>query len=465
LKAALQRFFLCPFTQENSVFLAVQRPLPIHPNPMNPHTIILAEPRNRDALYPFSILHPAFELRCGALRLFEKVQRCFPASHLVFHGRAPVCASFHARFGTVSLESLEHLPKSASVLVLQGNVLCTQQLRAVLAEYCTKIFAQTLTDDRKHQPIVFTSNGEPFAAFFEKKALLDTPSIEAICALQGVFFANAIPIEIPEALIITHLWDTIKHSATGIQEDAHFFTMNGDEKTSGLQGVYALNPANISIGENVAIAPLVVIDARKGAVVIGSHVDIQPHVSIVGPCYIGDNTLIKAGTRLYEGTSLGEHSKVAGELKNTIFQGFGNKQHEGCLGYSFISEWVNLGAGTNVSDLKNNYGTIRVRFSPDKAREINTGTRSLGLLAGDHTKSGINTSFNTGSVTGVGANIFEGKPDKYVRSYSWGGLADSPFFEEEKAIELARTVMSRRKRILTPEEEHLLREEFRSRNS
>jgi UDP-N-acetylglucosamine diphosphorylase / glucose-1-phosphate thymidylyltransferase / UDP-N-acetylgalactosamine diphosphorylase / glucosamine-1-phosphate N-acetyltransferase / galactosamine-1-phosphate N-acetyltransferase len=331
--------------------------------------------------------------------------------------------------------------------------LLTKRLHASLLE---KI-EQTST---KTQTLVFTSNGAPFAAFFSKEALQNVQSIEEICALQGASFANATHCEIHEVHIITHLWDALKYSAKAIEDDAEFFTMNGHEQTRALQGVYALNAGNLSMGENVQIAPCVVIDARKGAVLIASNVEIQPHVSIVGPCYLGDNVLVKAGTRLYEGTSLGEYSKVAGEIKNTIFQGFGNKQHEGCLGYSFISEWVNLGAGTDVSDLKNNYGTIRVRFSPDKIHEISTGTTSLGLLAGDHTKSAINTSFNTGTVTGIGANVFEAKPDKYVCSFSWGGQPDSPLFDEEKAIDLARTVMSRRKRVLTPEEEHLLREEF-----
>jgi UDP-N-acetylglucosamine diphosphorylase/glucosamine-1-phosphate N-acetyltransferase len=423
---------------------------------MNPHTIILTEPHDADALYPFSILHPAFELRCGALRLFEKVQRRFPASNLAFHGREAQCASFHARFGT-NPATAAHLSQAASILVLQGNVLLTKQLHTALVSAIVSAIVQHLADT---QALVFTSNDAPFAAYFSKEAFLNAPNIEEICTMEGVLFETSKRIEIPEVRIITHLWDAIKYSTLALQDDAEFFTMNGSQQANGLQGVYALNPENISIGENAQISPCVVIDARKGSVLIGANVEIQPHVSIVGPCYLGDNALVKAGTRLYEGTSLGEHSKVAGEIKNTIFQGFGNKQHDGCLGYSFISEWVNLGAGTDVSDLKNNYGTIRVRFSPDKAREINTGTTSLGLLAGDHTKSAINTSFNTGTVTGVGANVFEAQPDKFVRSFSWGGQPTSPLFEEEKAIELARTVMLRRKRELAPEEEHLLRTEF-----
>lgn len=427
---------------------------------MNPHNIILVEPQTPYTFYPFSILHPVFELRCGALRLFEKVQRAFPSALLFADGREAHIASFRVRFPNVLADETALMPPS-NILILKANLVLSQTLASKMAKEVERICAQRGFS----QPIVFTGNGKPCAAYCTTESLKKQPNIEELCALgelqSNKFYAQAITVEIPEALTISYLWDAIKHSANGIREDATYFPMNGNEKLRDVQGMYALAPENISIGENVDIAPLVVIDARKGPVIIGANAEIQPHVSIIGPCSIGENSLVKAQTRLYEGTSLGEWSKVAGELKNTIFQSYGNKQHEGCLGYSFIGEWVNLGAGTDVSDLKNNYGNIRVRFSPDKVDEINTGTTSLGLLAGCHTKSAINTSFNTGTVTGIGANVFEAKPDKYVPSYSWGGLLDSPFFEEEKAIELARTVMSRRNRILSQEEEHLLREEYR----
>lgn len=437
---------------------------------MNPQHIFLIEPRNTETLYPFNILHPTFELRCGAMRLFEKVQHLFPNADMYAFGRPLHLAAFQERFPNI-LTPISTQPDSISfsgdILILKANLLLTPHLRTILtAELQTLL--QTSNFNSSY-PILFTINGEPFAAYCFGNTLnnqvIATIHNAEIHSAEDFFaekiFANAIHKEISEARIIKYLWDAINYSAEAIQNDAEFFTMNGNERLRDVQGVFAMNPENISIGEKSDIQPLVVIDARKGAVIIGANVEIQSHTTIVGPCYIGDNAVIKANTRIYEGTALGEYSKVAGELKNTIFQSFGNKQHEGCLGYSFIGEWVNLGAGTDVSDLKNNYSTIRVRFSPDKAHEINTGTTSLGLLAGDHTKSAINTSFNTGTVTGIAANVFDGKPDKYVASFSWGGAVNSPMFEEEKAINLARIVMLRRKRILPFAEEQLLREEFR----
>jgi UDP-N-acetylglucosamine diphosphorylase/glucosamine-1-phosphate N-acetyltransferase len=439
---------------------------------MNPHTFILfdadgavdvsAPTGTSSNLYPFSILHPSFELRCGALRLFEKVQRQFPTSRLLFHASQPErklhLASFHARFVGIASDALR---LGEDVFVLRGNVVPTEHLWRTLGDDIERIY----TAHGLEHPIVFTSNGVAFGAFIPKEALAEKglPTLDELTAFTSAVYEKAVSIEITDVQHISYLWDALALNAGAIRDDARFFVQNNNSDALSAPGVFAIQPENISVGAGLKIAPCVVLDATKGAIIIGDNVEIQPHVSVVGPCFIGDNVLIKAGTRIYEGTTLGEYSKVAGEIKNTIFQSFGNKQHDGCLGYSFIGEWVNLGAGTDVSDLKNNYGTIRVRFSPDKAQEISTGVTSLGLLAGDHTKSAINTSFNTGTVTGISANVFEPSPDKFVPSFSWGGLADSPIFELDKAVELARTVMSRRNRQLTGEEETLLRREFQAR--
>ncbi len=444
---------------------------------MQPQTIIILETEGttHSNLYPFNILHPSFEVRCGALRLFEKVQARFPASNLVFHAEAPEralhLASFRARFGFGETTSPEN---TANILVLDGNVIMDEMLTKTLKAS----WKQTSQHLSTNAILRFTNNGTPFAAYIPEDALpkdtlpegsITQGQMQDIANFDSTIYQNAIHVAIPEIKQIRYLWDALAYNAAAIEEDAQLLQTSTQAASTPFSqvlsapGVFALNTENILVSEGVQIAPCVVLDARKGAIILGRNVEIQPHVSIVGPCFVGDDVLIKAGTRIYEGTSLGAASKVSGEIKNTIFQGFGNKQHDGCLGYSFIGEWVNLGAGTDVSDLKNNYSTIRVRFSPDKAQEISTGKTSLGLLAGDHTKSAINTSFNTGTVTGVSANVFDGAPDKYVASFSWGGQPDSPLFDEEKAIELARTVMSRRKRELLPEEEALLRREYHHR--
>lgn len=430
---------------------------------MNPHTIVLFDTEGASSnLYPFSILHPSFELRCGAVRLFEKTQRQFPASRLLFHAsalkRQPHLASFYARFGEFAPGALL---LGEDVFVLKGNVVPTAQFWRTLGDDVERIY----TAHGLEHPLVFTSNGAAFGAFIPKEVIAEKglPTLEDITLFSSAVYEKSLHVEISDVQQVSYLWDAIALSSKAIREDARFFAATSNTKEAlSAPGVFAIQSENICVDAGTRIAPYVVLDASKGAIIIGANVEIQPHVSILGPCFIGDSAVVKAGTRIYEGTALGEASKVAGEIKNTIFQGFGNKQHDGCLGYSYIGEWVNLGAGTDVSDLKNNYGIIRARFSSDKTQEISTGLTSLGLLAGDHTKSAVNTSFNTGTVTGVSANVFDAAPDKFVPSFSWGGLGDSPRFEIEKALELARTVMSRRKRVLTPEEETLLHMEFQS---
>ncbi|MCS6808947.1 MAG: putative sugar nucleotidyl transferase [Bacteroidota bacterium] len=429
---------------------------------MHPTTILLLDTEGiASNLYPFSILHPSFELRCGGLRLFEKFRWLYPSTQFLFYApaneRLMHLASFTARFGT---HAATHLPHTSSVLILYGNVLAHIEWQHTFHTILTNALEQ-----HRETPLVFTAHTKPFAAFLPYRIAQQT-SLESASKFDNALYANAPRFDVPSTLQITYLWDALEYNSRAIEHDAALFRMyyhslySSTRHTEFTSGVYVLDAERIIVDTNVDIAPCVVLDARGGSIVLGKNVQIQPHVSIVGPCFIDDNVLIKAGTRIYEGTTLGTLSKVGGEIKNTIIQGFSNKQHDGCLGYSFLGEWVNLGAGTNVSDLKNNYSTIRVRFSDSKEHEISTGRTSLGLLAGDHTKSAINTSFNTGTVTGISANIFERTPEKYVPSFSWGGGLSSSRFDIDKALALARTVMMRRNKTLLPEEESLLRYEF-----
>jgi UDP-N-acetylglucosamine diphosphorylase/glucosamine-1-phosphate N-acetyltransferase len=485
---------------------------------LKPASVLLFEPENYQALYPFSELHPVWELRCGALRLFEKIQQQFPSAELVFHAddaRTMHLRSFLMRFfpeyaATLTANTFAIKPTKTSVeepvhasaerastpsvataasaavsdvLVLQGNVLPTQALWQTLARD-----VEQLRDEHPSKPLVFVHRGHPFAAWIPQAVFLESdfmPDTHQLSQLRGALYDAAHEVSV-DAHIVTHLWDALRWNGEAIADDERFFKANawethgthgaytpaseipqGFQGTSDavFQGVFMTNPERIYCAEGVRIDPLTVLDASKGAIILGTGAHVMAQSTIVGPCAIGEFSTVKIGTRLYENTSLGEHCKVGGELKNTIIQAFSNKQHDGCLGYSFLGEWVNLGAGTNVSDLKNNYSRIRVQLpreaSADAVRtpvETETGQTSLGMLCGCHAKSGINSMFNTGTVIGVGANIFDGNyPAKYIPAFSWGGRKDSPAFELDKALELARTVMARRKRSLTAPETALLR--------
>ena len=204
---------------------------------------------------------------------------------------------------------------------------------------------------------------------------------------------------------------------------------------------------NVFLADSARIMPGVVIDAESGPVWIDDHVQIMPQAVLEGPLSIGKNSIIKVGAKIYENTTIGPVCKVGGEVEQSIFQSYSNKQHDGFLGHSYLGSWINLGADTNNSDLKNNYSSISVILNKQK---IETGKRFLGTIIGDHSKTAINTMINTGSIIGVCCNIFGGDfPPKYIPSFSWGGSAGLQDYHFDKAIEVAQIVMERRNIIFT----------------
>lgn len=221
---------------------------------------------------------------------------------------------------------------------------------------------------------------------------------------------------------------------------------------------FLINPEKIYLGGNVKIAPGSVIDASEGRVYLGDNVKVMPQATLIGPVAVGSYSTIKIGAKIYEDCSFGEWCKVGGEIENTIIQSYSNKQHEGFLGHSFISEWVNLGADTNNSDLKNTYGNIKIRMED---RIIDTERMFLGLLCGDHTKSSINAMFTTGSVAGIcGIIVREWFMPNFIKSFTWGGKNDSPKYHLKKAIDTAKIVMGRRNKTLIDEEIELMKIEY-----
>lgn len=209
----------------------------------------------------------------------------------------------------------------------------------------------------------------------------------------------------------------------------------------------------------VSLAPTTVIDARRGPVVIDCGVDIAPHTLLEGPLYLGPGCRVKAGARLYGESSFGVGNRLAGEIGESTFGDFTNKQHEGFIGHAVLGAWVNLGAMTTCSDLKNNYGSVKVDLG---AGLVETGQRFVGLLAGDHVKTAIGTLFNTGTCVGFASNIFgEGMPPKHVPAFSWGGRAGDPAYGLEAAVGTARVVHGRRDCRFLPAHEDLFGALFR----
>jgi UDP-N-acetylglucosamine diphosphorylase/glucosamine-1-phosphate N-acetyltransferase len=171
---------------------------------------------------------------------------------------------------------------------------------------------------------------------------------------------------------------------------------------------------------------------------------VEPVALLMENVYIAPGARVKSGARIYSNVCIGGGAKAGGEIEDSIMEPFSNKQHDGFLGHSYISSWCNLGAGTDTSDLKNNYSPVSIETAHGK---MATGQQFLGLLMGEHSKCSIGTRFNTGTVVGISSNIFgNGMPAKYVPSFSWGdGNPGTARYEADKAVETARKVMARRK--------------------
>jgi UDP-N-acetylglucosamine diphosphorylase/glucosamine-1-phosphate N-acetyltransferase len=221
-------------------------------------------------------------------------------------------------------------------------------------------------------------------------------------------------------------------------------------------GVSVLDPYKVWIAEDVRISPNVVLDASDGPIVIDSGTKIMANAVILGPAYIGKNCLVKIGARIYGGSSIGPVCKVGGEIEGSIFQAYSNKQHDGFLGHSYIGEWVNIGADTNNSDLKNTYKNVKV-YDYVRTSLIDSGSQFMGCVLGDHTKTGINVSLNTGLVVGTGSNIFGSSLFcGFVPDFSWGEAGHLTRYRFEEFCQTVNLVKKRRGLALSQTEKNLL---------
>ncbi len=272
---------------------------------------------------------------------------------------------------------------------------------------------------------------------------------------QTLDFSLLKVVNIEQSCLWNYLWEIILANGENIEDDYNRFFRDDESFCEVETGVTTLNPYNIWIGEDVKINPGVVIDATEGPVVIDDGAEVCPNAILTGPLYVGKKSKIKAIARIGEGTSLGPVCKVGGEVEGVIVQGYSNKQHEGFLGHSYLGEWVNLGADTNNSDLKNNYGTVKVHIYGDEEK-VDSKEIFLGAVIGDHAKTGINCSINTGTVIGVGCNLY-GSPliTDFVPDLSWGTGDSQSEYRIEKFMETAQIVKGRRKLDLSECEKEL----------
>jgi UDP-N-acetylglucosamine diphosphorylase/glucosamine-1-phosphate N-acetyltransferase len=258
-----------------------------------------------------------------------------------------------------------------------------------------------------------------------------------------------------EPTIINHPWDIFKNNGTELEAD---FTLITKGRKSKL-----LSKSNKVVGkgkiflEAGAKAECSVFNTTNGSIYLDKNAVVMEGCLIRGGFYLGEHSELKMGAKIYGPTTIGPHSKVGGEVNNSVIFGYSNKGHDGFLGNSVLGEWCNLGADTNNSNLKNNYGEVKA-YNYTQKKMINTGLQFCGLIMGDHSKTGINTMLNTGTVVGVNANIFGGNfPPAHVPSFSWGGSEKIEKYELNKAFEVAQRVMERRGLSLTDAEKKILK--------
>jgi len=379
---------------------------------------ILFDGEHRDALLPFTYTRPVADIRIGILTIREKWELSLGA--------------------TTTTVTEDYLSDKYPMVEMEQNVM-------INASYLpTKVLVSQIKNLKENQAIY---NGDNMIAFF---------SLED----QEIDINNLEVLQHKDPLLkVETTWDIFSKNRAAIQADYNLITT---DRTSAPipEKTVAFNPEAIFIEEGAKL-PLCVLNATDGPIYIGKNTEIMEGSMVRGPFALCEGATLKMGTKIYGPTTVGPHSKVGGEVNNSVFFGYANKAHDGFLGNSVIGEWCNFGADTNNSNLKNNFAEVRL-WSYETENFAKTGLQFCGLMMGDHSKCGINTMFNTATVVGVNANIFgSGFPRNFIPSFSWGGSKGFTTYETSKAFEVAREVMKRRGLEFTAQDSAILEHIFK----
>ena len=363
---------------------------------------ILFDGSARNQLLPFTYTRPVADIRVGILTIREKWEKM-----LGFTTSTVTEDYLIDKFPMIEMEQN---------IFINASVLPTKHLVSLI---------QNLSENK-----ALFIDDEPLAFFAKEDQEID---FETFDVLQ---YTN------DDILRIENTWDIFKLNGEAIKRDFKLLTTDRESQLIPEMTV-SFNKDQIFIEEG-AVLPLCSLNANDGPIYIGKDSEIMEGSMIRGPFALCENATIKMGAKIYGATTIGPHSKIGGEVNNCVIFGYSNKGHDGFLGNSVLGEWCNIGADTNNSNLKNNYAEVRL-WDYETEGFAKTGLQFCGLMMGDHSKCGINTMFNTGTVVGVSANIFgSGFPRNFIPSFSWGGSAGMITYKTDKAFEVAKVVMSRR---------------------
>ncbi len=410
------------------------------------HLVFFDDPLLRDALKPFTLTRPTAQLRVGIWTIAEKwekqlsgqtpvagigyitepyLQEKFPLRYaedtLLIHGA--VCPD------PALLETVRALPP--------GHVL--KQQDQIVAVRMTGTALEQLQKRLRHNSYTH------FYAFLQ----------ESIAHYPNKDYAQ-------EFAMIRHKWDIFLQNAQQLTADFRWIADHHTSATITDPHTIIYHPENVFVEAGVSVKAAI-INAEDGPVYLGKNATIHESAVIKGPFAMLEGAHVNIGSKIREATTVGPYCKVGGEVKNTVFFANSNKGHEGFLGNAVVGEWCNFGADTNASNLKNNYKPVSLWHYGMRAFQ-DSEQLFCGLMMGDHSKCGINTMFNTGTVVGVSANIFGSDyPPKFIPSFTWGGIQENTVYALNKALEVASAVMQRRGIPLSTADEAILRYVFEHR--
>ena len=394
-------------------------------------------------LNPLTLTRPSFALRCGPSLLYEKVLKAFPNEDLYLFMREELCEVFTAKTqhkekvkAVNDLKALE----GDDVLFLNGRWIVD---RSLISE---------------GEEVVATHGDAVVYAYLKKttvkKALENSDSIEKLLSWARKEVGEK---QVDAAGLINYPWDLVNQNPEEIKKEFREFKRLGGVSPKEFRGLEIVgSEEDVFIAKGAKIYPNVVFDTSGGPVIVDEGAIVFPFSVVFGPSYIGKDSWVVGG-KIREGTTIGPVCRVGGEVEESIIHGYSNKYHDGFLGHSYVGEWVNIGALTTTSDLKNDYSNVEVYVN---GKLVDTGSIKVGSFIGDHTKTGIGTLLTTGTSIGVMCNLLSsGEPlPKYIPSFIWyvrgkmsKGLGLKPM------LETAKIVMSRRKVQMTEAEEKLFR--------
>ncbi|MDY7009190.1 MAG: putative sugar nucleotidyl transferase [Planctomycetota bacterium] len=396
--------------------------------------ILFEGPSARRAnFHPLSLSRPIWELRCGINTLIEKLIAKIGADDVACFVEPYMADSYRA--GTEM--------KVNDPITLTGDDLFIVNGRVKAAGFDVSPTGPS--------EVGVAEDGEVLYARIAAGDLgkVKTGGIDEL--LESA--AASLPTVTPELQTWNYIWDLVLSNPEQLTEDFNSAGRSGIEGTVEQPGAIRGGKKDVFVAAGAVIHPMVVIDAENGPVYLDEDVEVHPFTRIEGPCYVGKKSIL-LGAKCREGNSIGPVCRIGGEVEESIIQGYSNKYHDGFLGHAYVGEWVNLGALTTNSDLKNDYSDVSVMLNG--RRPINTGSTKVGSLIGDHTKTAIGTLLNTGSYVGAMALIMPtGKPlPKFIPSFAWflDGVVTKGF-GRKKLYETAAIAMGRRKRQWTDTEQ------------